>query len=204
MRSQCTTGVRESRGARPQPAHARKPEKQEPGADSKSATAGPIFLERNTGFEPATFALAIRYQPIHVPPQRFLLLPTRRIHSGRDRRAILEFSIAHRRNTNLGVQLGSKVPCSPSLMSRGSSACVPRPCTRSARAASYFTFVSSMRYVSRRPMSRRSSPLIVDRDARKMYPGLLERAARLPRRDLTCPATDVNTQAGRPHAVGRP
>ncbi len=37
---------------------ARKPQKQGPGADSKSATAGPIFLERNTGFEPATFALA--------------------------------------------------------------------------------------------------------------------------------------------------
>ena len=39
---------------------ARRPEKQGPGADSKSATAGPIFLERNTGFEPATFALARR------------------------------------------------------------------------------------------------------------------------------------------------
>src|SRR6267143_4676306 len=39
---------------------ARNPEKQGPGADSKSATAGPIFLERNTGFEPATFALARR------------------------------------------------------------------------------------------------------------------------------------------------
>ena len=38
----------------------RDPEKHGPGADSKSATAGPIFLERNTGFEPATFALARR------------------------------------------------------------------------------------------------------------------------------------------------
>jgi len=31
-----------------------------PGADAKSAAPGPILLERNTGFEPATFALARR------------------------------------------------------------------------------------------------------------------------------------------------
>ena len=31
-----------------------------PGADAKSAASGPILLERNTGFEPATFALARR------------------------------------------------------------------------------------------------------------------------------------------------
>ena len=31
-----------------------------PGADDKSSASGPFLLERNTGFEPATFALAMR------------------------------------------------------------------------------------------------------------------------------------------------
>ena len=38
----------------------RKPKIEGPGPDSKSSESGPFSLERNTGFEPATFALARR------------------------------------------------------------------------------------------------------------------------------------------------
>src|SRR4051812_6275614 len=38
----------------------REPQNRGPGAGAKSATPEPILLERNTGFEPATFALARR------------------------------------------------------------------------------------------------------------------------------------------------
>jgi hypothetical protein len=38
----------------------RKPQNEGPGADAKSSDSGPFELERNTGFEPATFALARR------------------------------------------------------------------------------------------------------------------------------------------------
>ena len=36
-----------------------------PGTDDKSSASGPFLLERNTGFEPATFALAMRQPGIH-------------------------------------------------------------------------------------------------------------------------------------------
>jgi len=68
-------------------------------------------MERNTGFEPATFALAILQAGIPKLPRRSTPSPSLHFHSERYHRPIHESPIPHRRNTNLWVQLGSKMFC---------------------------------------------------------------------------------------------
>src|SRR5882724_749737 len=60
-------------------------------------------LERNTGFEPATFALAIRNVRIHRPSRRSTPRPTLQFVSGPYHNALHEFPTPQRSNTNLWV-----------------------------------------------------------------------------------------------------
>ena len=65
-------------------------------------------MERNTRFELATFALAIRKGGIHKAPQRFPNLPTPQFHWVRPHLPDPIHPKPHRGSTKLRVQLGSK------------------------------------------------------------------------------------------------
>ena len=88
-------------------------------------------MERNTGFEPATFALAIRKGGIPEPSRRSTPSPSRPFCSRQQQARFHESPMPHRRNTNLRVQLGSKTLCFLLRLRRRSSEYAPRRFTRS-------------------------------------------------------------------------